>query len=74
MNLWAFVTYDEDIAGVKLPCMVTYHIDAGYFLLRGSFFFPRSKEALRHIIEAFSIGPNEKIMNEIVKKKYKGIV
>ena len=54
--------------------MISWHEDASYFLVGGNWFSPRSKEAFKHVVEAFSIGPNEKIMKEIVKKKYKGII
>ena len=74
IGLWICETYDEDVCGMTFPCLITWHEDAGYFLVGGNYFSPRSKEALKHIVEAFTIGPNEKIMKEIVKKKYKGIV
>ena len=69
-EMWQLTTYNEDICGVKLPCLITYHADAGYFLVGGSYFSPGSKQDLKVIIQAFSIGPNEKIMKKIKKKKF----
>ena len=70
LDLWILATYNHDICGVKMPCTISYHIKPNYFLLGGNYFSPSSKEVLKTVIEAFSIGPNKKITEEINRREF----
>ena len=69
-DVWTCVGYNYDVAGVNMPCMITYHSDANYFLVGGNFFSPKSKESLKVVIESFSVGPNRKITDEINRREF----